>query len=67
MFVPMNKSGEAGNPEVFAGGFAGPAHEDKCRDRAAFRPVDVAVGPDGALYVADSQKGKIWRIAHEDD
>jgi glucose/arabinose dehydrogenase len=67
MFVPMDKSGEAGSPEVFADGFAGPTHEDRCGDRAAYRPVDVTVGPDGALYVADSQKGRIWRIAHEDN
>jgi glucose/arabinose dehydrogenase len=65
LFVPMDKSGGAGSPEEFAGGFAGPGHEDKCGDRAAYRPVDVAVGPDGALYVADSQKGRIWRIAHD--
>jgi glucose/arabinose dehydrogenase len=67
MFVPMDKSGKAGSPEEFAGGFAGPTHEDRCGHRAAYRPVDVAVGPDGALYVADSQKGRIWRIAHEDN
>jgi glucose/arabinose dehydrogenase len=65
MFVPMNKSGVAGSPEEFASGFAGPGHEDKCGDRAVYRPVDVAAGPDGALYVADSQKGRIWRIAHD--
>jgi glucose/arabinose dehydrogenase len=64
MFVPMTKIGEAGSPEVFAAGFAGPSHQDKCGKRAAYRPVAVTVGPDGALYVADSQKGRIWRIAY---
>jgi glucose/arabinose dehydrogenase len=64
LFVPMDKSGKAGSPEEFAGGFAGPSHEDKCGKDAAYRPVAVTVGPDGALYVADSQKGRIWRIAY---
>jgi len=64
MFVPMDKSGKAGTPEVFADGFAGPNHADKCGKRAAYRPVAVTVGPDGALYVADSKKGRIWRIAY---
>ncbi len=64
MFVPFDKSGAAGTPMVFADGFAGPARDDKNGKRAAYRPVGVTTGPDGALYVSDSQKGRIWRIAY---
>lgn len=64
MFVPFDKSGGAGTPMVFADGFAGPSREDKNGKRAVYRPVGVTVGPDGALYVADSQKGRIWRISY---
>lgn len=28
------------------------------------RPVDVAEGPDGALYVSDDYAGAIWRVAY---
>lgn len=31
------------------------------------RPVDVVVGPDGALYVSDDQNGAIYRIRYEGD
>jgi len=64
MFVPLDKSGKASKPQVFADGFAGPTREDKNGKRARYRPVGVTVGPDGALYVAESQKGRIWRIAY---
>ncbi len=33
-------------------------------DRVWGRPVDVSVGPDGALYVSDDAAGNIYRIAY---
>lgn len=61
-FVPFTASGKAGKPFLFAGGFAGPDLVDKNTSRAKYRPVGAAVGPDGSLYIADSRKGRIWRI-----
>jgi glucose/arabinose dehydrogenase len=65
VFVPFHGR-TAGIPMVFADGFAGPAASDKNFKTATYRPVGVAVGRDGALYVADSNKGRIWRISYGD-
>ena len=65
VFVPFNTKGKAGAPQVFADGFA--AFDTTGQTpRATYRPSGIAEGPDGALYVADSQKGRVWRIAYDD-
>lgn len=43
--------------EDFATGF-------EINNEVSGRPVDVAVGPDGALYVSDDYTGSIYRIAY---
>jgi len=64
VFVGIDRNGDAKAPEVFADGFAGPTSDDRYTGHAAFRPVGEAVGPDGALYVVDSNKGRVWRISY---
>jgi mono/diheme cytochrome c family protein len=54
--------GKAAGPfVVFADGFAGAVKEP---GRAAHRPTGLAVGPDGALYIADDVGGRIWRVTY---
>ena len=62
VFQPLKSGKPTGQYEVFADGFAGEIADNNPRN-ARYRPVGLAVHPDGALYVVDSQKGRIWRIA----
>lgn len=61
VFIPMENGKPTGEYEVFADGFTGPQEVISTRD-ATFRPCGLAQGPDGSLYIVDSQKGRVWRI-----
>lgn len=65
-FVPFKNSVPSGPWEVFADGFAGKDTIVYTSD-AAYRPMGIAMGPDGSLYISESEKGKIWRIMYKGD
>ena len=64
-FVPF--SGNAPNSadfEIFAEEFAGAGEAIASPRNAEYRPCGLAQGADGSLYIADSQKGTLWRIIY---
>lgn len=63
VFVPMKDGKPSGEWEAFADNIAGMDNIVSPRD-ALHRPTGLAVGPDGALYIADSVKGKVWKIVY---
>jgi glucose/arabinose dehydrogenase len=63
VFVPFKNGKPSGNYELFAGGFPGKA-ELKGPNEAKYRPCGLAQGPDGALYISDDTKGKIWKVTY---
>jgi glucose/arabinose dehydrogenase len=60
-FQPLAGDAASGACEIFADGFAG---GQKSPHAALHRPTGVAVGPDGALYVSDDVRGRIYRIVY---
>ena len=62
-FVPFNNGMPVGEWEVFANGFSELDTVASPGD-AKHRPMGLAEGPDGSLYITDSVKGKIWRITY---
>jgi glucose/arabinose dehydrogenase len=61
-FLPF-VGGALGAYETFADGFAGMkvvADEGS----AKYRPMGLAEGPDGSLYIGDTQHGRIWKITY---
>ena len=65
-FVPFKDGQPSGPWEVFADGFAGVDPIVNTSD-ASYRPMGIAMGPDGSLYISDTELGKIWRIMYKGD
>lgn len=65
-FVPFKNGMPSGDWEVFADGFAGVDTIVNTSD-ALYRPMGIAMGPDGSLYISESEKGKVWRIMYKGD
>lgn len=61
-FVPLNQN-KAGAWKTFADGFAGSQNLRGSGD-ARYRPVGLAQLPDGALLIADSKQGRIWKVSY---
>lgn len=65
-FAPFKNGKATGEWEVFADGFAQLDTIVTTPDAKA-RPVGLAEGPDGSIYISESVRGKIWRIMYKGD
>lgn len=61
VFVPMKNGAPGPAYETFADGFAG---GDKSRGGATYRPMGLAQGPDGSLFITDDKGGRIWKVTY---
>ena len=60
-FIPFENGMPTGAVEIFVDGFARVDTIQNVRD-AVFRPMGLAEGPDGSLYISETEKGAIWKI-----
>ena len=65
-FIPFKEGKPNGDLEIFADGFAGKEILVDMED-AKYRPMGLAQGPDGSLFISESKKGKIWRVFFSGD
>ncbi len=61
VFAPFTNGRPTGAFEMFADGFAGDSLEPVV---AHYRPTGFAIGLDGALFVSDDQRGRIWKVVY---
>lgn len=63
VFQPMENGKPSGDWEVFADGFT-QADFLKAPGDAKYRPCGLTQGPDGSLYIVDSNQGRVWRLVY---
>jgi glucose/arabinose dehydrogenase len=63
-FVPVADGGTAGEPEPFAEGFVAAPGVRRTPEDPRDRPIGLAQGPDGSLYISDAEYGRIWRVLY---
>lgn len=66
VYVPLDDSGNvSGDWVTFANGFAGPGPIMSPRT-AKHRPMGLAEGPDGAIYITSLMSGgRVWKVTYE--
>ncbi|MDB5136565.1 MAG: sorbosone dehydrogenase [Mucilaginibacter sp.] len=65
-FVPFKNGKPSGDWEIFADNFAG-IDLKKPTGPIKYRPMGLAQGPDGSLYVSEDLKGTIFKIVYSDE
>jgi glucose/arabinose dehydrogenase len=65
VFQPLDNNGKSGGDyQIFAEGFAQVPANEVQPGTVKHRPVGVAQGPDGSIYISDDLGGRIWRITY---
>ncbi len=61
VYLSVGAGAKSSRCEIFADGFAG---ADRSPEGASHRPAGLAIAPDGALFVSDDARGRIYRITY---
>lgn len=64
VFVPFKNGLPSGDWEIFADGFAGVSPIMNMND-IKYRPMGLIQGPDGSLFISDSEEGRIWKVTYK--
>ena len=64
VFAPFRLGRPSGSYTTFADGFFNPSPEPGGASPGTHRPVGLAQGPDGSIYISDDTGGTIWKVSY---